>query len=76
MNWLVWVSLIDKYGLPLAQKLWKLTQSGAAPTEKDWDELVALGAQTATSQMTAAMVRAGIDLNSEHAKAVLALTKP
>lgn len=76
MNWLLWVPIIAQHGLPFAEKLWRLAESGAAPTEKDWQELDALGAQTATSQMAAAMVRAGIDPNNEHAKAVLALTKP
>jgi len=75
VNWATLIPLISRYGLPLAEKLWHLFNSGGAPTQADWDELRKLGDQTATSQLTDALLRAGIDPNSDAAKALLALTK-
>jgi len=73
MNWTVLIPIILQYGVPFAEKIWTLFSSGKAPSQADWDELKKLAAQTATTQMTDALVRAGIDLNSDTAKALLAL---
>lgn len=76
MTWLFWVSLVEKVGLPLAEKLWTLAASGGVPTPEQWAELRALQAQTAESQARAALARAGVDLNDPKARALLELTKP
>ena len=75
MNWTMLVPLIVKYGIPFAEKIWKLFTAGGVPTEADWLELRALSDQTARSQMTDALIRAGIPLDSNEAKALLALVK-
>lgn len=73
MNWLMIIGLIEKLGLPLAEKLWRLWKSGGEPTDADWAELRALGAKTPRSQMLDALASAGIDPNSPKAQALLAL---
>lgn len=78
MTWGMVLSLVEKYGpsiLALAEKLWQLAASGGAPTQADWDALGMIAAQTANSQMKDALIRAGIDLNSPQAVALLDLTK-
>lgn len=74
MTWEILVPIIVKYGLPLAEKLWQKWTSGAVPTQADWDELKALANQMSQDRMTAALIRAGIDPNSDQGKALLALT--
>jgi len=74
MNWPMLIPLIVRYGVPFAEKMWNLFTKGGVPTEADWAELRALSDQTAKSQMTDALIRAGIPLDSDEAKALLALT--
>ena len=76
MNWATIASIIAQYGIPLAEKLWQKWASGSDPTQADWDELKALGAQTMRSQMLLALGRAGIDPASDQGKALLALVGP
>lgn len=75
MNWVVLAPIIAEYGLPFAEKLWRLVSSGTAPTQADWDELRKLSRKTPRSKMEEALVGAGIDLSSEQAKALLAMTE-
>lgn len=75
MNWAVLIPIIAQYGLPLAEKLWQKWSSGTPPTQVDWDELRVLAEQTAEQRMKADLAAAGIPLDSEEAKALIALTK-
>lgn len=71
MNWATIALLIAQYGLPFAQKIWEKWQKGDAPTAADWTELSALAAETSKSRMLAAITRAGMDPNSDQAKALM-----
>jgi hypothetical protein len=73
MGWDVLISLVLTQGLPLAMKLYEKWGSKEPVTQADIDELKALGEKTPQSQMRDALARAGIDLNSEKAKALLGL---
>ena len=75
MTWTLIISLIAKYGLPLAESLWTKWRSGAEPTDADWAELRKLSEQTAHSQILDGLKRAGIDVESEEAKNLLALVE-
>ena len=68
------ISLILSQGIPVAEKLWALWNSKAAPTQADWDALLALGKQNAKSQMMLALAQNGIDPASPQGQAFLALT--
>lgn len=71
----MWASLIPvilQYGVPFAEKVWQKWSSGNNPTQADWDELKALGKNTARSQMLDALSRAGIALDDPKAVALLA----
>lgn len=74
MGWETLIPIIAQYGIPLAEKLWNKWSTSTAPTQADWDELRALAQQNASSHMTAALVRAGIDPSSAQGKALLGLT--
>lgn len=76
MGWSDILALVLKYGpeaISLAEFLWQKITAGTPPTQADWDQLKALANNTARSQMTAALLKAGIDPNSEQGKALLAL---
>lgn len=73
MPWPLIIQLIAQYGLPLAEQLWQKWGSTAAMTQADWDQLKALAAQNAKSQMMAALVRNGVDPNSAQGQQLLAL---
>lgn len=60
-------------GIPLAEKLYALFTSKAAPTAADFDALRVIAQNTAQSKMLAALIRAGIDPASDQGKALLAL---
>lgn len=74
MSWDVLLPVIIANGLGVAEKLWQLWTNKSTPTQADWDALKVLGQQNARSQMMLALVRAGIDPNSDQGKALLALT--
>lgn len=76
MSWAILVPLIAQYGLPYVEKLYTLWTSSATPTMADFDALRALANQTAADRMKANLVAAGISLESDQAKALLALTQP
>ena len=73
MSWAVIIQLIAQYGLPMAELLWKKWTAGGVPTQNDWDELKALGSQSARSQLIGALTRAAVPLDSPQAIALLAL---
>lgn len=74
MTWASLIPIIVQYGLPYAEKLWTLWSSSSVPTQADFDTLRQLASQTATDRMKANLVAAGISLESDQAKALLALT--
>lgn len=61
MNWIFWLSLIEKVGFPLADKLWTMFQTGGTPTPEQWAELRKLQQQTPETQMRDALLRAGLN---------------
>ena len=74
LDWATIVSLILSQGLPVAEKIWTLANTNAAPTQADWDALMALSKVSARQQMLLALARAGIAPDSDQGKAFLALT--
>lgn len=75
MTWAALIPLIIQYGLPLALKLADKWQSKDAVTPEEFAELRALAAQTPTTQMQDALLRAGILPDDPKAKALLDLVK-
>ena len=73
MTWVALLPIIIQYGLPVAEKLFQLWSSNAVPTQADWDALKALGVSTRKQDMTAALIRNGIDPASPQGQALLAL---
>lgn len=73
MGWEALIPLIISQGLPLAESIWQKWSSGSPPSQKDWDDLKALSSQTALDRAKAALVRKNIPLDSDQAKAILAL---
>jgi hypothetical protein len=73
MNWIALLPIIIQYGLPVAEKLFQLWTSNAAPVQADWDALKALGLSTRKQDMTLALVRNGVDPTSPQGVALLAL---
>lgn len=73
MGWDVIAQLIISNGLPLAEMIWQKWSSGNPPSAQDWADLKALSSQTALDRAKAALARKNIPLDSEQAKAILAL---
>lgn len=73
MGWDVLAGLIITHGLPLALKLAEKWGDKSPVTPEELAELKRLGEQTPRTQMRDALGRAGVDLNSEKAKALLGL---
>lgn len=75
MNWAILIPIIAQYGIPLAESLFKKWSDGSLPTLADFDELRALGHQTAADRVKALLVSKGIPLDSDKAKEFLALVQ-
>jgi len=73
MNWAVLIPIIANEGLPIAEAIYKKWASGNPPTQTDFDELRALGQQTALDRAKARLAAAGIPLDSDKGKEILAL---
>jgi hypothetical protein len=73
MTWVALIPIILQYGLPVAEKLFQLWSTNAAPTQADWDALKVLGTATRKQDMTNALIRNGIDPTSPQGQALLAL---
>lgn len=71
--WAALIPVIVQFGLPLAEKLWGLWTTGAAPTQADWDALKVLGKENAKSRMLLSLINNGIDPTSPQGVALLAL---
>lgn len=76
MNWIVIAQLVAQYGIPVAEAIFQKVQSGQEPTQADFDQLKAMAQQTAQDRMRAQLVAAGVDLESDLAKQLLAQTVP
>jgi len=74
MNWALIAQLIVSVGIPTAEKLIALWMSNAPVTGEAFQEVRAIALQTAQDRMRAALVKAGVPLDSEQAKTLLALT--
>jgi hypothetical protein len=75
MTWALLIQLIANYGLPFAEAVYKKWATGSVPTQADFDELRALGLQTAQDRMKLALVKAGVPLDSPQALAMLAMAQ-
>jgi len=73
MTWAALIPIIVQYGLPIAEKIWQLWSTNAVPDQAAWDALKALGTATRRQDMTAALVRNGVDPASPQGQALLAL---
>lgn len=77
MTWTIIAQLIAQFGpagIDLAETLWKKWTANTAPSQADFDQLRAMGSQTAKDRMKAQLVAAGIPLDDPKAVALLALT--
>lgn len=66
-------TLIARYGLPLAYRMWQDWTNGVPVTQAMWDDLLKLGEQSAKTQLIDALNRAGIPLDDPRAVALIAL---
>lgn len=73
MDWIIIANLIVNEGIPVAEAIFRRWSSGQNPTQADFDEIRALGKQTATDRARLKLVAAGIPLDSEQAKLILSL---
>ncbi len=71
--WELFIPIIAKEGLPVAEALFKKLTSGNPATQADFDELRALGQQTSLDRLKARLVSAGIPLDSEQGQKFVAL---
>lgn len=71
--WQVLIPIIAREGIPVAEALYKKWASGLEPTMADFAELRALASQTAQDRVKARLVAAGIPLDGEQAKLLIAL---
>lgn len=76
MGWEQFALLIIQVGLPLALRIYDNVQKRGQVTPEEIAELRAYGAQTAQTQMRDALLRAGINLEDQHAKNLIALVTP
>lgn len=72
MSWEILAMLILKEGVPLAISLAKKWGTKTAPTDADYDEILAISRQTAEDRFKAQLISLGIPIDSEKAKELLA----
>lgn len=72
-TWAIIANLIVTQGIPVAEAIFQKWSAGAEPTQKDFDDIRALASQTAADRLKAGLVAAGIPLDSDQARALLAL---
>ena len=75
MSWELLAMLILKEGVPLAIKLAQKWGTKTAPTEADYNEILAISQQTSKDRLSANLVSLGFPLDSERAKELLTLLK-
>lgn len=57
---LIIAQLIASYGIPYAFQIWKIITRNADPTQKDWDDLLALSQKPLDTYIDEARFRAGL----------------
>ncbi len=72
MNWITVAQLIVTVGLPAVERIVSNIKNDKPVTEEEFAELRKLAQQTAKDRLTLQLVNAGISLDSEQAKALLA----
>ena len=75
MDWTLIIALIKEVGYPAAEAIFKKWSSAKEPTQADFDELRALIGQTSQDRMKAALVKAGIVLDSDEGRKFMELTQ-
>jgi len=71
MNWGMLIPIIATNGIAMAEKLWQLFQKNDPPTQDDWNALKELGKTRAVNLMRQAILNAGLDPESDEAKALV-----
>lgn len=72
MTWAALIPIIASQGLAIAEKIWQLSLISSTPTQADWDVLKELGKVRAVNLMRQAILRSGIDPESDAAKLLIA----
>lgn len=75
MTWAIVAKLIVEVGVPATQKIIENWSNNAAVTPAEFAAVRGLAEQTAADRMKAALVKAGVALDSDTAKALLGLTQ-
>lgn len=71
MSWELLIPIIAKYGLPLAEALWKKVKDSREPTAEDWAELRLVAYPSPRDYLIDALGRANISLDDPRAKELL-----
>lgn len=74
MDWATVAKLIVDIGLPAANQIVANWNNKTPVTVEEFDNVRKIANQTATDRLKERLVKAGIPLDSEQAKALLALT--
>lgn len=74
MDWATVAKLIIEVGLPATQQIIANWSNKSPVTPEEFANVRATASQTATDRLKERLVKAGIPLDSEQAKALLALT--
>lgn len=75
MTWEMLIPIIARYGLPVAEAIYKKWASGAEPTDADFTELRGLASEDAAALLKGVLASKGIPLDSDKAKTLLALVQ-
>lgn len=75
MTWATLAPIIAQYGMEVAYSIWGKWQSGALPTQADWDVLLKLGKRTPEDAIKDAANRAGLAADNPKVLELLALVK-
>lgn len=75
ISWSIIAQLIISEGIPLAVAIGKKWMSGNPPTPKDFDELLALTAETSTDEANKVIASLGLTPDDPKAKMILDLVK-
>lgn len=74
LTWVTVASLLAKYGPEVVDFIITAKENNAEVTKAEWDKLKAIATKTPKSQLLDAIARAGISVDNEHAKNLLAMT--
>lgn len=74
MDWAIVAQLIISQGLPLAASIVEKWSKGTPVTPEEMNDLRAKGSELAVNRAKLKLLENGVDLNSDRAKQILALT--